>query len=68
MHRRLNRPLSRHPTDLVATDPRRNIVSFVPDREEWLSLWLTIPNMTVASDAMAGVGTDGKLLSWESVD
>jgi len=28
--------------------------------------WLAIPHMTIASDAMAGVGADGKLLPWDA--
>lgn len=51
---------------LVKADPGRNIVVFMPARTKWLPYWLTIPEMTVATDAMGGVGTDGKLLPWNA--
>jgi N-acyl-D-amino-acid deacylase len=51
---------------LVKSDPGRAMVVFMPARKKWMPYWLTIPHMTVASDAMAGVGTDGKLLPWDA--
>ena len=52
--------------DLVKSDPGRSMVVFLPPRRAWMPYWLTIPHMTVASDAMAGVGTDGNLLPWDA--
>ncbi len=51
---------------LKARDPGQVIVVFMPQRKQWMTHWLTIPEMAVASDAMAGVGTDGKLLPWDA--
>lgn len=51
---------------LKKRDPGQSIVVFMPARRKWLPYWLTISHMTVASDAMAGVGTDGKLLPWDA--
>jgi len=51
---------------LKARDPGQLIVVFMPRRKAWMSHWLRIPHMTVATDAMAGVGKDGKLLPWEA--
>ena len=42
------------------------IVVHLPPRKKWLPYWLTIPNMVVASDAMAGVDVDGKLLPYDA--
>ena len=53
-------------TDLVKSDPGRSMVVFFPARKKWMPYWLTIPHMTVASDSMAGVGTDGELLAWDA--
>ena len=50
----------------VAADPGRNIVIFMPWREEWIKYWLTMPHMTVASDAISGHDEDGKLLPWDA--
>jgi N-acyl-D-amino-acid deacylase len=50
----------------VKKDPGRAVVAFFPPRKKWMPYWLTIQHMTVASDAMAGVGTDGKLLPWDA--
>ena len=52
--------------DLVANNAGRAVVVFFPYRDEWMPNWLTIPHMTLASDAMAGVGDDGNLLSWDA--
>lgn len=48
--------------DTVAKDPGRNVVVMFPPRKKWLPLWLRMPEMVVASDAMPGAGRDGKLL------
>lgn len=48
--------------DTVAKDPGRNVVVFFPPRKKWLPFWLRMPEMVVASDAMPGIGKDGKLL------
>jgi N-acyl-D-glutamate deacylase len=50
----------------VAEDPGRNIVIFMPWREEWIRYWLTMPHMAVASDAISGYDADGNLLSWDA--
>jgi len=52
--------------ELVKTNAGRAVVVFFPYREKWMPSWLTIPHMTLASDAMAGVGDDGELLSWDA--
>jgi N-acyl-D-amino-acid deacylase len=51
---------------LKKKDPGQAIVAFMPARKKWMPYWLTIPHMTVASDGMGGVGTDGKLLPWDA--
>jgi len=48
--------------DTVAKDPGRTVVVQLPPRKKWLPFWLRMPEMVVASDAMPGVGKDGKLL------
>jgi N-acyl-D-amino-acid deacylase len=52
--------------NLIANDPGRSVVVFFPYREPWIAYWLTIPEMTIASDSMAGVGVDGDLLDWDA--
>lgn len=52
--------------ELVAKNPGNPVVVFIPTRKKWMPYWLRIPHMTVATDAMAGVGTDGKLLPWDA--
>ena len=51
---------------LVKKDPGRSVVVYMLYRKPWMSTWLTVPHMTVASDAMAGVGPDGELLPWDA--
>jgi len=51
---------------LMKNDPGRSVVVEFPYRKEWMNYWLSIPHMTIASDAMAGVGADGKLLPWDA--
>ena len=50
----------------VAEDPGRNIVIFMPWREEWIRYWLAMPHMAVASDAISGYDADGNLLPWHA--
>jgi len=52
--------------DLRKKDPGQAIVVFFRKRDEWMPYWLRIPHMVVATDAMGGVGVDGKLLPWEA--
>jgi N-acyl-D-glutamate deacylase len=51
---------------LMKNDPGRSVVVEFPYRKAWMNYWLSIPHMTIASDAMAGVGEDGKLLPWDA--
>jgi N-acyl-D-glutamate deacylase len=51
---------------LMENDPGRSVVVEFPYRKAWMNYWLSIPHMTIASDAMAGVGADGKLLPWDA--
>jgi len=51
---------------LMKNDPGRSVVVEFPYRKAWMNYWLAIPHMTIASDAMAGVGEDGKLLPWDA--
>ena len=47
---------------IVADDPGFMIVAFLDSREPWLPMWLTVPHMTVASDAMPPVDVEGNYL------
>jgi len=51
---------------LMKRDPGRAMVVFFPYRDKWMPHWLAVPHMTIASDAMAGVGADGQLLPWDA--
>lgn len=51
---------------LIEKEPGRSVVVFMPYRQKWMPYWLTVPHMTLASDAMAGVGPNGKLLPWDA--
>jgi len=51
---------------LMEKDPGRSVVVEFPYRKAWMNYWLSIPHMTIASDAMAGVGADGQLLPWDA--
>jgi N-acyl-D-glutamate deacylase len=51
---------------LMKKEPGRSVVVEFPYRKAWMNYWLAIPHMTIASDAMAGVGDDGKLLPWDA--
>lgn len=50
----------------VADDPGRNIVIFMPWREEWIKFWLTMPHMAVSSDGISGHDAEGNLLPWDA--
>jgi len=50
----------------VKETPGKTVVVHFPWRQRWLKNWLTIPHMVVASDAMTGLGKDGKLLPWDA--
>ena len=52
--------------ELVKNNAGRAVVVFFPYRNEWMPNWLAMPHMTLASDAMAGVGDDGELLPWDA--
>ncbi len=51
---------------LALANPGYVIIVHLPPRKKWLPFWLTIPEMVVASDAMAGVDFDGNLLPYEA--
>jgi hypothetical protein len=55
---------------IVAEDPSYIIIACIPEREEWLPLWLEVPHMTVAGDQMPPVDAEGRILTsddpWES--
>ena len=47
---------------IVAEDPAFIIMACIPDREEWLPLWLEVPHMTVAGDQMPPTDENGDIL------
>lgn len=49
----------------VAKDPGYTIILCFPVKEEWLKLFLEVPHMTVAGDAMPGTDINGDWLKWE---
>jgi hypothetical protein len=49
---------------ILADDPGFVVVIFSPAREAWLPMFLQVPHMTVASDAMPPQDEDGNLLDW----
>ena len=51
--------------EVVKADPGRVVVVYVLARKEWLPMWLRVPHMVVASDAMWSTDENGKPLSWE---
>jgi len=51
---------------MVKEKPGYFVVVHLPPRKKWLKYWLTIPEMVVASDAMQGVDSSGKLLPWDA--
>ncbi len=50
---------------IVKEDPAYIIVLCLPQREEWLPLWLEVPHMTVAGDAMPPVDVNSEFLDWD---
>ena len=50
---------------IVADDPGFIIVAFIDAREPWLPMWLRMPHMVVASDAMPPVDAEGNYLTWD---
>ena len=50
---------------IVAEDPAYIIVLCMPQREDWLPMWLKVPHMTVAGDGMPPVDVDGNFLEWD---
>jgi hypothetical protein len=50
---------------IVAEDPAYIIVLCLPQREEWLPMWLEVPHMTVAGDQMPPVDAEGNSLDWD---
>ena len=51
---------------MVKEQPGFTIIVHIPPRKKWLKYWLTIPEMVVGSDAMAGVDKDGNLLPYDA--
>jgi N-acyl-D-glutamate deacylase len=51
---------------LMKKEPGRSVVVEFPDRKPWMSSWLTMPHMTMGSDAMVGIGGDGESLPWDA--
>jgi len=50
---------------IVAENPGFIIVAFIDAREPWLPMWLRMPHMVVASDAMPPVDAEGNYLTWD---
>jgi hypothetical protein len=48
--------------DMVAKEPGRLVIVYIPKRTAWLPMWLKTPGMTVASDGMPGFDGNGNLL------
>ncbi|MCP4380392.1 MAG: aminoacylase [Hyphomicrobiales bacterium] len=51
--------------EIVAEDPAFVIVACIPEREEWITMWLQVPHMTVAGDQMPPTDENGKFLDWD---
>jgi len=51
---------------IVKEEPGRIVIVEMPYRKPWISKFLRIPRMTVASDSMIGVGIDGTFLPWDA--
>ena len=51
---------------LMKKEPGRSVVVEFPYRKPWMSSFLTMPHMTIAADAMVGVGADGESLPWDA--
>lgn len=52
--------------EMVEKNPGTFVIVFMPPRKNWMKNWLRMPHMTVGSDGMQGVGSDGKLLPWNA--
>ena len=50
--------------EIVAKDPAYVVMACIPEREEWLPLWLSVPHMTVAGDQMPPTDIKGRILGW----
>ncbi|NJN05397.1 MAG: aminoacylase, partial [Rhodobacteraceae bacterium] len=48
--------------DMVAKEPGRLMIVYIPKRTPWLPMWVKTPGMTVASDGMPGFDSKGNLL------
>ena len=49
---------------IVTESPAFIIMACIPEREEWLPLWLKVPHMTVAGDQMPPTDKTGRKLTW----
>lgn len=47
--------------DMVAKEPGRTIIAYIPKRKPWIPMWVKTPGMTVASDGMPGFDSNGNL-------
>jgi hypothetical protein len=52
--------------EIVAEDPAFIIIACIPERREWLPMWLEVPHMTVAGDQMPPTDANGESLTWDS--
>ena len=50
---------------IAAEDPSFVIIACIPEREEWLPLWLKVAHMTVAGDQMPPTDEQGRILTWD---
>ncbi len=48
---------------IVAEDPSFFVVACIPEREEWLPMWLEVSHMVVAGDQMPPTDIEGKKLT-----
>jgi len=51
--------------EIVAEDPGFVIMACIPEREEWMAMWLEVPHMTVAGDQMPPTDQNGEPLGWD---
>ena len=51
--------------EIVAEDPGYIIMACIPEREEWLPMWLEVPHMTLAGDQMPPTDKNGEILTWD---
>jgi hypothetical protein len=47
--------------DMVAKEPARVIIAYIPRRKPWIPMWVKTPGMTVASDGMPAFDSNGNL-------